>query len=232
VGNLLLDDILGATVTFTAATDPWDPVVVHELAAIATEYLGKGRKPHIVQLTGISAATAVAGWMSGAAELERDFRDSGSGFPDKMIAVCGSGLSLAGLALGFKHLACPTRLIGISAQQPETRLKPWIVGAAAAASARLGINTQLEPEDFDIVDSEIGPGYGLPSRTSIEAVRLAGRTEGLLLDPVYTGKGLAGIDACLQSGLIEPSDHVVFLHSGGTPGLFAHAPAFQPEKAA
>jgi 1-aminocyclopropane-1-carboxylate deaminase/D-cysteine desulfhydrase-like pyridoxal-dependent ACC family enzyme len=149
-----------------------------------------------------------------------------------MIAVCGSGLSLAGLALGFKHLSCSTRLIGISAQQPASRLKPWIVGAAAEASARLNIDTRLNANDFGIVDSEIGPGYGVPSSTSIEAVRLAGRTEGLLLDPVYTGKGLAGVQDCMRSGLIKASDHVVFLHSGGTPGLFAHAPAFLKEKAA
>ena len=232
VGNLLLDDILGATVTFTNATDPWDPVVAQELAAIAGSYEARGRKPYVVQLTGITASTAVAGWMSGAAELVHDFQNGGLPTPDVMIAVCGSGLSLAGLALGFKHLACPTRLIGISAQQPALRLKPWIVGAAAEASARIGIETRLGPEDFDIVDSEIGPGYGMPSNASIEAVRLAGRTEGLLLDPVYTGKGLAGIQASLRSGLIKASDHVMFLHSGGTPGLFAHAASFMRESAA
>jgi 1-aminocyclopropane-1-carboxylate deaminase/D-cysteine desulfhydrase-like pyridoxal-dependent ACC family enzyme len=149
-----------------------------------------------------------------------------------MAVVCGSGLSLAGLALGFKHLSCPTRLIGISAQQPAARLKAWIVDAAAEASSRLNIATRLEPADFEIIDSEIGPGYGMPSSASIDAVRLAGRTEGLLLDPIYTGKGLAGIIACLRSGLIEPGDNVVFLHSGGTPGLFAHAPAFERETAA
>jgi 1-aminocyclopropane-1-carboxylate deaminase/D-cysteine desulfhydrase-like pyridoxal-dependent ACC family enzyme len=231
VGNLLLDEILGATVTFTQVTDPWDPQVARELAEIAEGYEREGKRPFIVQLTGVSASTAVAGWMSGAAELLRD-AEASSGIPDAVISVCGSGLTLAGLALGFKHLSCPTRLIGISAQQPAGRLKTWIVAAAGEAAARLGLACRLEAEDFDIVDSEIGPGYGKPSTASIAAVRLAGRTEGLLLDPVYTGKGFAGLQAALHSGLVRPTDSVIFIHSGGTPGLFAHAPAFQTDRAA
>ncbi|MBF9235465.1 1-aminocyclopropane-1-carboxylate deaminase/D-cysteine desulfhydrase [Microvirga alba] len=231
VGNLLLDEILGAAITFTQVTDPWDPQITQELAEIADNYERQGRKPFIVQLTGVSAATAVAGWMSGAAELLRD-AEAGPGIPDVVISVCGSGLSLAGLALGFKHLSCPARLVGISAQQPAARLKAWIVTAADEAATRLGLSCRLTAEDFDIVDSEIGPGYGKPSAASLSAVRLAGRTEGLLLDPIYTGKGLAGLQAALRAGLVRPEHSVIFVHSGGTPGLFAHAEAFGADRAA
>lgn len=229
-GNLLLDQILGATVTFTHCTDPWDPAIARELDDIAADYRAKGRKPFVVQLTGVSAATGVAGWMSGAAELLADTRDAGS--PDVVVAVCGSGLSLAGLALGFKHLGASPRLVGVSAQQPAARLKPWIVEAAGRASDRLKLSVRLTEADFDIVDSEIAPGYGKPSEASVAAVRLAGRTEGLVLDPVYTGKGLAGVIAAVRSGLIAASDRVVFIHSGGTPGLFTHASAFESAGAA
>lgn len=225
VGNLLLDTLFGATVTFTAVTDPWDTTVADEMAAIAADYAARGRKPFIVQLTGVSAAVGVAGWMSGAAELAGDFAARGA-VPDVMVVVCGSGLSLAGLALGFKHLGCRTRLLGISAQQPEPRLRDWIVSTAAAASDLLGIATRLAADDFDIIDSEIGPGYGKPSAASVAAVRLAGQTEGLVLDPVYTGKGMAGVVTAIRTGAISPADSVVFLHSGGTPGLFTHAEAF------
>jgi 1-aminocyclopropane-1-carboxylate deaminase/D-cysteine desulfhydrase-like pyridoxal-dependent ACC family enzyme len=231
VGNLLLDEILGASVTFTQVVDPWDPQIAQELAEIAATYEQQGRKPFIVQLTGVSAATAIAGWMSGAAELLRDAED-GPGIPDVVISVCGSGLSLAGLALGFKHLSCPARLVGVSAQQPAARLKAWIVAAAGEAATRLGLSPRLAADDFDIVDSEIGPGYGKPSAASIAAVRLAGRTEGLLLDPIYTGKGLAGLQAALRAGIVRQDHSVVFVHSGGTPGLFAHAEAFGSDRAA
>ncbi|CAH1678091.1 D-cysteine desulfhydrase [Hyphomicrobiales bacterium] len=231
VGNLLLDDIFGATITFTAVTDPWDRTVANELDAIAADYAAKGRNPFIVQLTGVSAAVGVCGWMSGAAELTRDFAARGA-VPDVMVAVCGSGLSLAGLALGFKHLGCRTRLLGISAQQPAPRLKAWICGTADEASTLLGIDTRLTDDDFDIIDSEIAPGYGKPSPASLAAVRLAGRLEGLVLDPVYTGKGMAGLATAARTGVIKPEHSVVFLHSGGTPGLFTHAEALAPEAAA
>jgi 1-aminocyclopropane-1-carboxylate deaminase/D-cysteine desulfhydrase-like pyridoxal-dependent ACC family enzyme len=223
VGNLLLNRILGAEISFTSKTDPWDPAITDELAAIAEASENEGRRPFIVQLTGVSAPVAVAGWIAGAAELMQGF---GGADPDVMVVVCGSGLSLAGLALGFKHLGCRTRLLGISAQQPEARLKPWIVHVARDAAAHLGLEVVLDPDDFDTLDTQIGPGYGLPSTESLEAVRLAGRTEGLILDPVYTGKGLAGLIAARAAGLVGPADRVVFLHSGGTPGLFAHASAF------
>ncbi|MHB2169597.1 pyridoxal-phosphate dependent enzyme [Alsobacter sp. R-9] len=227
VGNLLLDTILGATVTFTRVTDPWDPVVAQELDAIAETYRAAGRKPRVIQLTGPAAATAVAGWVAGAAELVSDF-EAGSGTPDAVVCVCGSGLTLAGLALGFKERGCPARVIGISAQQPASRLKPWIVASANQAAAQLEFGTRLGESDFDIIDTVIGPGYGQPSAESLEAVRLAGRTEGLLFDPVYTGKGIVGIGAALRDGVLRSSDHVVFIHSGGTPGLFAHGDAFAP----
>lgn len=228
-GNLLLDRIFGATVTFTRFTDPWDAAITRELHAIAEEYRAKGRRPFLVQLTGVSAATGVAGWMSGAAELLQDFAGTP---PDVVVAVCGSGLSLAGLALGFKHLNVATRLVGVSAQQPAARLRPWIVEVAAKTSGRLNLAVKLDADDFDIVDSEIGPGYGSPSPASVAAVELAGRTEGLVLDPIYTGKGLAGVIAAARSGAIKPGDRVVFVHSGGAPGLFAHASAFEGSVAA
>ncbi len=118
------------------------------------------------------------------------------------------------------------RLIGISVQQPAARLRPWIVEAAGQAAALAGIAERLSPDDFVLLDDQIGPGYGLPSPAGIEAVRLAGRTEALVLDPVYTGKALAGLAAARSAGVIGPGETVTFLHSGGTPGLFANAAAF------
>ncbi len=182
VGNLLLDTILGATLTFTQVTDPWDPTIAQELDAIAEEYRSAGQNPRVIQLTGSAAATAVAGWVAGAAELVNDF-GSGPRAPDAVVCVCGSGLTLAGLALGFKHMGCPVRVIGVSAQQPASRLKPWIVASANEAATRLGFRVRLDERDFDIIDTVIGPGYGKPSAESLEAVKLAGRTEGCCSTP-------------------------------------------------
>ncbi|SDG22838.1 D-cysteine desulfhydrase/L-cysteate sulfo-lyase [Bosea robiniae] len=226
VGNLLLDDIFGAEVTFTQETDPWHPAIKDEIEAIADRYRKQDRSPFVVQLTGVSANVGVAGWMSGAAELREDFKAIGR-IPDSVVAVCGSGLTAAGLALGFKHLGVPTRVMGVSAQQPEARLRKWIVETANIAAAWMGIETRLSGQDFDIVDGEIGPGYGIPSDASVAAVRTAGRLEGLVLDPVYTGKGMAALIGAAEKGLLGKASSIAFLHSGGTPGLFTHASAFE-----
>ncbi|WP_186767102.1 pyridoxal-phosphate dependent enzyme [Devosia ginsengisoli] len=227
VGNLLLDDIFGAKVTFTEKTDPWDPAIRAELDEIGQSYEAAGRKPYIAQLTGSSATLGIAGWVSGAAELMDDFRKIGRQ-PDAIVVVCGSGLTAGGLALGLKHLGATTRVVGVSAQQPEARLRQWIVETANAATTELGFATRLAPNDFDILDDKIGPGYGIPSPASIEAVRQAGRLAGLVLDPVYTGKGMAALLAEGDGGMLTGKS-VVFLHSGGTPGLFTHAAAFDTD---
>jgi 1-aminocyclopropane-1-carboxylate deaminase/D-cysteine desulfhydrase-like pyridoxal-dependent ACC family enzyme len=224
VGNLLLDDVFGARVTFTEKTDPWDPAIRAELDEIAQSYRDAGRKPHIVQLTGTSASLGIAGWVSGAAELLADFDRTGCS-PDRIVVVSGSGLTAGGLALGLKHLGSGARVMAVSAQQPEARLRKWIVETANAAAEQLGFSTRLAPGDLDIVDNQIGPGYGIPSPQSLAAVRVAGRLEGLVLDPIYTGKGMAALLAEANGGLLAGKS-VVFLHSGGAPGLFTHAAAF------
>ncbi|HVL72601.1 MAG TPA: pyridoxal-phosphate dependent enzyme, partial [Beijerinckiaceae bacterium] len=176
------------------------------------EVRAAGGRPRIVQLTGATAAPAIQAAAGEGAHA--------------VVVACGSGLTLAGLALGFKRLRREVRLIGISVQQPAARLRPWIVEAAGQAAALAGIAERLSPDDFVLLDDQIGPGYGLPSPAGIEAVRLAGRTEALVLDPVYTGKALAGLAAARSAGVIGPGETVTFLHSGGTPGLFANAAAF------
>jgi D-cysteine desulfhydrase/L-cysteate sulfo-lyase len=101
-----------------------------------------------------------------------------------------------------------------------------VLDVAARAAKLIGTNTVLTTEDFTITEDQIAPGYGRPSPDSLAAVRLAGGLAGLILDPVYTGKAMAGLIAAVRTGLIPQDAHVAFLHSGGTPGLFHHAQAF------
>lgn len=223
-GNLLVDEVLGARVSFTAHTDPWEPAIREELDAIARQYRQEGRIPYVTQLTGSSARHAIAGWVGGAAELTADFARLGIA-PDVIVVGAGSGLSAGGLALGFRHLGRPTRVVAVSVQQPASRLKPWLLDQVNAASASFGFAARLTGSDFDLLDAYIGPGYGLPSDDSVAAVRLVGRLEGLVLDPVYTGKAMAGLLALAAGGALAGKS-VVFLHSGGLPGLFHHAAAF------
>jgi len=223
-GNLLLDDIFGAEVSFTSATDPWDPAIRQALDDIAVTYRAAGRNPFIVQLTGVSVATGGAAWFSAVPELLTDFERFGE--PDIVVVAAGSGLTLAGLALGLKCAGSHARLVGVSAQQPASRLVPLVCKTAETIALRLGLAERLHPQDFEVIDTEIPPGYGRPSPASVAAVRLAGRTEALVLDPVYTGKALAGLAAAVASGRYGAETKAFFVHSGGTPGLFMHDAAF------
>ena len=224
-GNLLLDQLFGADIRFLDVKDPWDPRARAALDALADELRAAGCTPYVIHLPGASAGLGVAAWVAGALELDAQFTAAGID-PDRLIVACGSGLTLAGLALGLKRAGRRCRVTGISVQQPAARLVPWIVEAAGRALPLLGEGSTLATDDFDVFDGFVGDAYGVPSQAGLDAVRLAATREGLVLDPVYTGKAMAGLGACARDGRIAAAESVVFLHSGGVPGLFANSDAF------
>jgi 1-aminocyclopropane-1-carboxylate deaminase/D-cysteine desulfhydrase-like pyridoxal-dependent ACC family enzyme len=224
-GNLMLDRLFDADVRHLDVKDPWDPRARAALDALADELRGQGHTPYVIHLPGASAGLGVAAWVAGADELDAQFTAAGVD-PDRLIVACGSGLTLAGLALGLKRAGRRCRVSGISVQQPASRLVPWIVEAASRALPLLSPGPALAAEDFDVIDGFVGGAYGVPSPAGIAAVRLAGSREGLVLDPIYTGKAMAGLQACLAEGRFAREETIVFLHSGGTPGLFANTDSF------
>ena len=134
----------------------------------------------------------------------------------RLVERAGFRLSfMSGFAVSAARLAAPA-----------ARLVPWIVEAAGRAQPLLSEGLTLAAEDFDVLDDFIGHAYGVPSAASIGAVRLAGAREGLVLDPIYTGKAMAGLAAGVRDGRVGAGESVVFIHSGGVPGLFANAEAF------
>jgi 1-aminocyclopropane-1-carboxylate deaminase/D-cysteine desulfhydrase-like pyridoxal-dependent ACC family enzyme len=224
-GNLFLDGLFGAEIRFLDVKDPWDPRAREALDALSQELRARGLNPYVIHLTGASAGLGVAAWVRGAAELDAQFTAQDID-PDRIVLACGSSLTLAGLALGMKRAGRRCRVSGISVQQPASRLVPWIVEAAGRALPLLGDGPALEAGDFDMIDGFVGAAYGVPSPAAVAAVRRAGACEGLVLDPVYTGKAMAGLSACLRDGRFGADERIVFLHSGGTPGLFANLDAF------
>lgn len=222
-GNLLLMRLFGAEIAWTDATDPWDPAILTELEAMATALRAQGRHPFVIQLPGVSAPLAAAAWALAAEELAEDFLASGSA-PDVLALACGSGLTLAGLALGFARQGLPVRLLGVSVQQPAARLTPWVAQVVARTAALLGWEAGGAMELVTLTDDQIAPGYARPSEAGLYALSLAARCEGLVLDPSYTGKALAGL-ATAVGGLVPRGGAAAFLHSGGAPTLFAQAEA-------
>ncbi|SEF00837.1 D-cysteine desulfhydrase [Rhizobiales bacterium GAS188] len=220
-GNLLLDRLLGAEIEFIDTADPYDPAVPLRLEQIAGRLRAAGRRPHLIHVVGSSGAIGAAAYLPAAEELVSQSRAHGVA-PAALYVTAGSGLTVAGLALGLKHLGSPMRVVGICAQKPAAFMRPLIVERANEAAALLGISTRVEATDIALDDRQIGPGYGTATPASVEAIELAARTEGLLLDPVYTGKCMAGLIADIRAGRWSGGGPVVFLHSGGTPGLFAY----------
>lgn len=216
VGNLLLMRMFGAEITFTDATDPWHPSVREALEAIADDVRAKGGTPFIVQLPGETAALAVAAWALACDELVEDFALAGQ-VPDILAVACGSALTFAGLALGFARHGLQTRMLGVSVQQPASRLVPWVTEVMDRGARLLGWDVKDAMARVAITDDQIAPGYARPSDAGMRALKLAARTEGLVLDPSYTAKALAGLIAAAAPGMTA-----AFLHSGGAPALFAH----------
>ena len=210
-GNLLLDMLFGAEVHWIDTADPYDPAVLGRLQALAAV---AGGPTWIVQLPGAAGPLAAAAAAGLALEIAEQCE------PEAVWLAAGSGLTAAGLVLGCEALGLPARVHVVSVQQPRAFIEPLIRHRAEEAAALLGLDVRLAPDRLAVDDGWIGPGYGQPSRAALDALTLAARLEGWVLDPVYTGKALAALIASAR-----PGERAVFVHSGGAPALFAHGAA-------
>ena len=221
-GNLLLDHILGAEMVLVDE----DKVKTDTLPRFGLQYLMDdiakerrelGRKPYVLPTSSVPLG-AVA-YVAGLVEIVEQCAQMGVS-PDH-IFLTSTGSSQAGLALASKHIGAPWRVVGIAvasavpAQDTVSRL-------ANEAAAVLALDTRLEPAE--VYNQEYcGDGYGMMSDEAIEAIHLLARTEGILLDPVYSGKGMAGLIDNIRTGAIGKEDTVVFVHTGGNTAIFAYA---------
>lgn len=135
----------------------------------------------------------------------------------------GSAGTQAELAVGLSILAPEVELIGIDIDAEPERVRADVDRVAGEAAALLEVD---RPPPVTVTAGYAGPSYGVPTPAMIEAVRLAARLEGLVLDPVYSGKGFACLVDLVRRGRFKPSDKVLFWHTGGVPGLFAYRSAF------
>lgn len=219
-GNLLIDYLVGAKVEFTDAK--MGPELNALLAAKADEFRRAGRKPYywhpprVVPLAAVSYAVCVAEIVQQMSALNLQ--------PDALY-VSSAGATGAGVALGkaLLGLTYPARLI-CPIQWPWDTPQS-MADAAHAAAERLGLPLQLTAADIDADESFVEPGYGLPSARGREALHLMATSEGLLTDPVYSAKALAGLISDVRAGKYPPGSVLVFIHTGGVPAIFAN-----PEK--
>jgi 1-aminocyclopropane-1-carboxylate deaminase/D-cysteine desulfhydrase-like pyridoxal-dependent ACC family enzyme len=192
------------------------------LEAKAAELERAGRKPYILRPFGLDKlALGAVGYVNGALELDAQLE--AAGIEPDFLYLCGANMTPAGLALGLKALGRGTRLINVAPILWSEPRAVDIARIAGATAARLDLSVSIVPEDIDNHDDYIGPRYGVVTEGGREAMRLVAGTEGIILDPVYSAKAMAGLINHVRSGRIGKGQTVVFLHTGGTPALFAYA---------
>jgi D-cysteine desulfhydrase family pyridoxal phosphate-dependent enzyme len=217
-GNLLLDEWLGADVRFT--NDPDRARVDTIIEEMAEQLRRAGRRPYAIPRGGASGLGAM-GYVECAGELAGQLRAVGAQ-PDWLVLATGSCGTQAGLIAGAKILGATHRVLGVTVSRPVGECVQRIARFAVEAGQLAGHAIEVRPDEVIVRDGFIGPGYGIPTPEGAEAIRLVARTEGIFLDPTYTGKAMAGLMAEIRSGRIGKDETVVFLHTGGEPALFAH----------
>jgi len=219
-GNVLLYDLLGAVTHWLPAGEDPRSFAEARRAALAADR----RNAYVVGLGG-SSPGGCPGYVGGALEIMNQAAELAVDFA-AIVVPNGSSGTHAGLAAGLAALG-----------QDPGRVKSWtVLGPAAAAQAEtarlaqvvlalIGADAVIAPGSIAVAGDQLGDGYGVPTDTMVAALRLLARTEGLLLDPVYSGKAFAGLLQEIRAGAFGPDDAVLFVMTGGGPGLFAYEPA-------
>jgi len=214
-GNLLLDDLLGAKVHWAGDRDRNTA-----LAEVADTLRATGGRPYVIPVGG-SVPTGAVGYVAAVEELAVQLAERGEQV-DRIVFASGSAGTHAGLLVGVKALGLDARVEGINDDKVDGLLAK-IQRLARATAVHLGLDLSFFEEDFILHDAYGAPGYGVITDAEREAIRLLARTEGIIVDPVYTGRALAGLIDLVRQGVYGPDETVLFWHTGGTAGLFARA---------
>ncbi|MDP6950080.1 MAG: D-cysteine desulfhydrase family protein [Arenicellales bacterium] len=218
-GNVLLDRLLGATMhTYPEGED--ENGADANLNRIADQLRANGRRPYIIPLAPGHPPLGALGYVRAASELVGQLKDLEDEI-DHIFVASGSGSTHAGLLFGLRSLNWLKPVIGVCVRRDRTSQQRRIKQRCEEIAALLKSDNPVKPEDIKITDETFEPGYGKLNDQTLEAIDLCARREGLLLDPVYTGKSMA---ACLNH--VRNQDEslsTLFVHTGGTPGLFGYS---------
>lgn len=220
-GNLLLDHLLGAEVRILEAGTN-----VGELAeTVAAQERAVGNVPYIVSVGGsrtggsMEEPLGALGYVTAFLETHQQMKAMGLE-ADYVVIATGSGGTQAGLMVGAAAAATTAKIVGISISGAAGGIKENVARIATQTAEALDRNVVFSPTQVIVFDDYVGEGYGILNQPTVDAIQLLAQTEGVLLDPVYTGKSMAGLIDLVKKGYFREDDVVVFLHTGGTPGLF------------
>ena len=223
-GNLFLFDIFGAALHF----QPEEDRCMADCLELAKELKGKGKKPYVIGI-GASSPLGSLGYIRCARELSEQAAALSIHITDLFCAT-GSGGTQAGLEIGRRLYLPGCRVHGVSVGTKKERQRDKVAKLIQDTIGYFALDMKVAPEELRIYDEYIGMGYAVPSKAGNEAIQLTGRTEAVLLDPVYTGKAMAGLMDQLERGALTDADAVVFLHTGGGPAIFNFVDTFQLEE--
>jgi L-cysteate sulfo-lyase len=213
-GNALLNRLFGAILHDV----PWTGDRNRAIQALAGDLTAQGRKPFVVPY-GVSNARGAIAYATTMLEIAHQC-DALGFVPDAVVHCSGSAGTQAGLVLGAAMCLPATRIVGIDIDAEPERVRADVIRYGHAAADLLDI--AFPEANVDVVAGHAGPAYGVPHQATLDAIKLAGRLEAFVLDPVYSGKGLAGLLALIDERRWAPDQHVIFLHTGGAPALFAY----------
>jgi len=214
-GNALLHRLFGARIRTVGERSERAPAMEEEARLVAREH-GKA----LVVPLGASTGLGALGYALAALELKAQLEALPQRTRTWILVSASSCGTLAGLLLGVSMMEREdVRLVGVSADITADDMRSETLRLAGEGADMLDFRGSLMEEALETDDSQVGEGYGIPTPASEEAIELFGRTEGIVLDPVYTGKAAAGMLARIRSGAVDAHDRVVFIHTGGHPAL-------------
>jgi L-cysteate sulfo-lyase len=219
-GNVLLDRLHGATVERRAGGSDMQA----EMEAVAKQLASEGLRPYVIPGGGSNPVGAL-GYVNAALELVNQSVEMGVRI-DHLVHATGSSGTQAGLVVGLQAMRSSIQLLGIGVRAPKEKQESMIYDLACRTWAYMGLTGELSRASVQANCDYVGGGYGIPTPGMVEAVGLVAKTEGILLDPVYSGKGMAGLIDLIRKGHFPKDQNVVFLHTGGSVALFGYPDAF------
>jgi L-cysteate sulfo-lyase len=219
-GNVLLDNLHGAQLSKRSAGSDMNA----EMESLAAALRDKGKKPYVIPGGG-SNTTGALGYANCALELVAQANEMNLRI-DHIVEATGSTGTQAGFVAGLCAINANIPVIGISVRAPKDKQEEAVFALAEKTADVIGAPGAVKRHHVVANSDYVGQGYGIPTEGMVEAVKMLARFEGILLDPVYTGKAMAGLIDLVRKKKFEQGSNVVFLHTGGSVGLFGYPDAF------
>ena len=219
-GNNFLYRLLGVE---KVTVVPAGSNMMKSMQEVAGELAAEGRRAYIIPGGG-SNPLGATGYVACAQEIEAQIFEQGLDF-QYLLCASGSAGTHAGLVTGLYGCNMNIPVIGINVSRSKVSQEELVYGLVRETSRQVGLTFEIPREAVTCFDDYVGPGYSLPTPGMAEAVRLLARTEGILLDPVYTGKAMAGLIDLVRKGFFPGDSRVLFVHTGGSPALYVYQDA-------